>query len=106
MEASAVAYSTLLESMVKTVFAHIDQTCEMAEWLPKCKSDELVWLWDDTVLRGLRPLRTIGKIYLGRDGIVLIVNVPNKTSVYRRPVVKTYPLEEQTFDEVPQGGRM
>ena len=51
-------------------------------------------------------MRTIGKIYLGRDGIVLIVNVQNKTGVYRRPVVKIYPLEEQTFDEVPQGGRM
>ena len=31
MEASAVAYSTLRDSLVKAVFTHIDKMCEMAE---------------------------------------------------------------------------
>ena len=39
--------------------------------------------------RRLWPLGRIEKNYLGGDGII-------KTSVYRRPIVKIYPLEEQT----------
>ena len=36
--------------------------------------------------------------------IARVVDVRTKTDVYMRPIVKIYPLEEQTFDEVPQGG--
>ena len=43
-------------------------------------------------------------IYPGRDGIVCVVDVRTKAAVYRRPIVKIYPVEEQTFNEVPQGG--
>ena len=64
MEAITIAYSTLLQLLVKGLFAHIDKTCEMAR----------------------------------------VVDVRTKTDVYMRPIVKIYPLEEQTFDEVPQGG--
>ena len=44
-------------------------------------------------------------IYPGIDGIVRVVDVQTKIGVYRRPVMKIHPLEEQTFDEIPQGGR-
>ena len=46
----------------------------------------------------------IENIHPSRDGIVHAVDVRTKTGVYRRPVVKIYPLEEQMFNEVPQGG--
>ena len=44
------------------------------------------------------------KTYPGGDGITRVVDVRTKGDVYMRPIVKIYPLEEQTFDEVPQGG--
>ena len=43
-------------------------------------------------------------IYPGIDGIVCVVDAQTKIGVYRRPVMKIHPLEEQTFDEIPQGG--
>ena len=52
---------------------------------------------DDTVQQGLWPLGRTENIYPGRDGIVHVVDVQTKTGVYRGPVVKIYPLEEQTF---------
>ena len=61
-------------------------------------------LRNDTEQKGLWPLGGIENIYPGRDGIVCVVDVRTKTGVYRRPAVKIYPLEEQTFNEVPQGG--
>ena len=64
MKVITVTYSTLLQLLVKGLFAHIDKTCEIAR----------------------------------------VVDVRTKTDVYMRPIVKIYPLEEQTFDEVPQGG--
>ena len=69
---------------------------------PSVKVAELVLLRDDTVRRGLLPLGRIGNIYPGRDGIVHGVDVRTKAGVYRRPVVKIYPLEEQTFNEVTE----
>ena len=54
-------------------------------------------LQDDTVQQGLWPLGRTENIYPGRDGIVHVVDVQTKAGVYRRLVVKIYPLEEQTF---------
>ena len=69
---------------------------------PSVKVAELILLRDDTVRRGLWPLGRIGNIYPGRDGIVHGVDVRTKAGVYRRPVVKIYPLEEQTFSEITE----
>ena len=71
---------------------------------PNVRVGELVLLWDDTVWQDLWPLGRTENIYPGRDGIVCVVDVWTKIGVYRRPIVKIYPVEEQTFNEVPQGG--
>ena len=48
----------------------------------------------------------IEKPYPGENGIVRVVNMRSKTDTYNRSIVKIYPQDEQTFDEVPQvGGR-
>ena len=73
---------------------------------PNVKVGELVLLRDDIVQQGLWPLGRIENIYPGRDGKVRVADVQTKAGVYRRPVVKIYPLEEQTFNEVPRGEGM
>ena len=68
------------------------------------KVGALVLMRGDTVRRSLWPLGRIENTYPGRDDIVRVVTVRTKTGVYRRPVVKMYSLEEQTFNEVHHGG--
>lgn len=41
------------------------------------------------------PLGIIEKVFPGKDGVVRVVNVRTKSGIYRRPVVKIYPLPTQ-----------
>lgn len=59
---------------------------------------------DDTVRRCLWPLDIIENTCPGGYGVVGVVTLQTKTGVYKRPVLKICPLEEQKFNEVPQDG--
>ena len=55
---------------------------------------------DDTVRRCLWPLGIIENTYPREYGVVGVATLQTKTGVYKRPVLKICPLEEQTFNEI------
>ena len=78
------------------------------EWLPSLhprskwnkdqislKKDDVVLLAEDNLSRGEWRLGRILETFPGKDGVVRTVDVRVNDKVYRRPVVKLYPLEIQ-----------
>jgi len=51
------------------------------------------------------PLARITKCMPGKDGISRVYEIKTKSGMYVRPAAKIYPLEEETYYEVPQGGQ-
>ena len=62
---------------------------------------QLVLMQDDDVKRTKWPLGRIVKTMPGKDGVVRVVEVRNRSGVYTRPVSKVFKLE----DDFVNGGR-